>query len=1764
MTEPVRIQDLHALINQTLISANDQSSYRSFCRDLVDPPSYDAASHILASIPLPHQPSCLPLACLLYALETYPGHWPVFDLIRSHAKIWRALPEAAKSGGDPKVIRLVAAALAQVKSSYGSLTDLLPLESERPTIQEPQSRRCLTQRTLSRFIRNFSLPITHEDNPQPVVVIALPNGPLLGVACIAVAAKYTAAPINASSGAEQFRKDVLQTQSKTILVLRADVRKLGLEDPWVADSGVQVLIVEAKPDMTFTVAPLLMSTTLQEGNRRPNGPDDLSFILFTSGTSGTKKVVPLSLHNVVSGVAFMIESWGLIETDICLNMMPLNHVYVPSLNILAGINMCSGGLVRNLFAPILAGGATICCPAFDPNLFWDVVEEQHPTWYYASPSMHSTILAEAKDRPNALAKCRMRLICNAAGGLLPSLALQLRDTFNCIVLPSYGMTECMPISTPPLDYKLDHTGTSGVSVGPELAILDGNGNYLSAKEVGRIAVRGAPVFPGYLKAGSFDTSVFTHDGWFDTGDIGYLDNGGYLYITGRSKEVVNRGGELISPFEVEEAIMVAAKMPESPIYNRVSEVLVFSAPHDVLQEVVGVVLVTPPGAMRPDLRQLHEAIKLSLHQPKWPFVIVYMDGVPKNNNKLLRMRLGERLNFEPLSDDMRLADRHFQARCPPLNTPLDVRIGKSICQVDTEAVYTVMKLLLAPTLQLHIAISSHDGLPEVVVAPEPGQGSALSCLDVTLLSTGLRDSLDGYLIPSSIDYFDTPFPLDSQGSVDVQKLMATISIHNNPGRQGDGSINRKIRQIFASVLSCLPKDIAAQADFFEMGGDSLKAGRLLSMLRKELQVRIPIGILFQNSRIDELCKVVEENLSHGKAEETQDSFRSPLPGCTTTYSSTRPMMLFIHLIPIVLLYPMKRALNWTAFLYFLSFSIAMWQTHTVLIERFINLLIAMFLAKILTQVCSPVFGIALKWLVIGRYKEGMYPMWGSYHTRWWFVEKSLAVTGKGIFQYTDYTTLLYYRLLGAKIGRGVSIAKGTVLGEYDLLDIGDYVTLDSCTCRPFAAERNTSMYLRRIVLGRNSSIGLKSIVAPGTILPDDACIGPNSSTWEMRDATEANRDVLSKRVPKPHVILSLLIGLPVKVLVGFVALLPWMGGLIGIILEEPERGGDTVASVAIWFSNDNRIGFHFLAKVLNVSAGPFVFFSMVVLVKYVLDKSVGKTKPGSAHNRSQMQKFRMSLISSLIPKGDLSRLTDLFGTHYEFTSIVVRALGGKIGSRVYWPGNGPTIQDFDLIDIGANVVFGSRSHIVTSDGTGSHKVTIGDNAMVADRVVILPGTTLGKNTVLGSGALTRRDTYYPSDTVWVGSRAGGAVRLSAMDRAEEAMSTPNRTSVKSGHSTPFQQSPDNQPLLEPRQSTPFLDPHDLEREILQPKRPSVHVHSHSLETLLPLGSKNEMLWEIPKADRSRSHLFERKAKKPADPRASPFGKAFYEGQATYHVFGMPIIFFYSIFTNIFVTIYWNIAPITAIQVLAKAMKAHPNAFGSSFVRPLAIYSLFLSVIIVVMAFQALLALGIIIGAKWALMGRRMPGKYDWDTSSYCQRWQVLLTIERLRRHCYGGNGIIGLLTGTHYAVLYIRALGGTVGKDCALWAGGHTSLLFTEPDLLTLGDRVTVDDASLVAHVNSRGNFSLNALGVGDRSVLRSGSRLLSGAQMGEDACLLEHTLVMAGDVVDAGVTYQGWPAEEYVGDRGGPDIQVEVEVQEEVWTEMGEFREMRMAGSTA
>jgi acyl-coenzyme A synthetase/AMP-(fatty) acid ligase len=204
-----------------------------------------------------------------------------------------------------------------------------------------------------------------------------------------------------------------------------------------------------------------ISSSPQETNQKsdafwPNNHEDEVLVLFTSGTTGNKKIVTHKMGEMLVATATIALSWDLTSQDVNCNLMPLFHV---------------GGIIRQVFSPVLSGGCVICCPAFDPTIFWALLKKKAFTWYYAAPTMHQLILQTGKERVNdgtdekTLAESfqpKLRMIANAAGGLLPSLANELRETFQANVLPSYGMTECMPISSPPCCYNLEKPGSSGV------------------------------------------------------------------------------------------------------------------------------------------------------------------------------------------------------------------------------------------------------------------------------------------------------------------------------------------------------------------------------------------------------------------------------------------------------------------------------------------------------------------------------------------------------------------------------------------------------------------------------------------------------------------------------------------------------------------------------------------------------------------------------------------------------------------------------------------------------------------------------------------------------------------------------------------------------------------------------------------------------------------------------------------------------------------------------------------------------------------------------------------------------------------------------------------------------------------------------------------------------------------------------------------------------------------------------------------------------
>ena len=556
-----------------------------------------------------------------------------------------------------------------------TLLDCLPSTNKRALISPDLSRPPLTHRMLKQFVASFTLPNSPHIKPLEQnnrVMMALPTGPENALALLCIACYFSCAPVNASCTAEELRDDSLRLGARAVISTVDSIERLEL-DRLYREHGIEILLLEPRPSGPAGLFDISLMVEEQPGSRQrgpltPNNLKSQALVLHTSGTSGKKKVVPYSMRHLIVGACCVIQSWNLHPNQVNMNMMPLFHV---------------GGIVRNLWAPVLSGSSTILCSGFDPNAWWTLTTQLGATWYYAAPTMHHAILASKPAEIDPSTQLQIRMICNAAGGLLPSLANELRATFNCTVLPSYGMTECMPIASPLITYQLERPGCSGIACGPHLSVRDQLDitKELERGKTGAVCVRGLPTFSGYeLENGELDTSVFTKDGWFDSGDCGHMDEDGYLYITGRSKEIINKGGEVVSPFEVEEAITQACK-------GRVKQTLAFSVEHKVLQETIGVVIVPEAGQPRIGLVELQNSLRSYLHPSKWPFVMVYMDDLPKNQaGKPLRIKLGSRLGITSMSDDVPALDRHFEAKAPSKDVPLSRPIPCSRVTVDSRAV----------------------------------------------------------------------------------------------------------------------------------------------------------------------------------------------------------------------------------------------------------------------------------------------------------------------------------------------------------------------------------------------------------------------------------------------------------------------------------------------------------------------------------------------------------------------------------------------------------------------------------------------------------------------------------------------------------------------------------------------------------------------------------------------------------------------------------------------------------------------------------------------------------------------------------------------------------------------------------------------------------------------------------------------------------------------------------------------------------------------
>jgi oxalate---CoA ligase len=452
------------------------------------------------------------------------------------------------------------------------------------------------------------------------VAIVLPNGPEMATCFVAVASAATSAPLNPAYKAEELDFYLSDLEARA-LVLQRGVPSPAREVAERRRIPILALDVEAGgPAGMFGLSPELPYS----GAKNTEGPleaEDVALVLHTSGTTGRPKIVPLTSANLCASAGHIRATLALTPNDVCLNVMPLFHIH---------------GLVAAVLASLDAGASVTCTPGFDALKFFGWFESVRPTWYTAVPTMHQAILARAARNEPIAKKNRLRFIRSSSASLPPQVMRDLERTFRCPVIEAYGMTEAShQMASNPLPPRARKAGSVGLAAGPEIAIMDDAGAMAPRGEEGEVVIRGPNVTHGYLGAPEANAKAFTH-GWFRTGDRGKLDEDAYLHLTGRIKELINRGGEKVSPLEVEAVLM------EHPA---VAQVVVFGVPHPKLGEEVAAAVVLREGKTATE-RELKELASGRLASFKVPRTVVMVPEIPKGpTGKLQRLGLAERLGI---------------------------------------------------------------------------------------------------------------------------------------------------------------------------------------------------------------------------------------------------------------------------------------------------------------------------------------------------------------------------------------------------------------------------------------------------------------------------------------------------------------------------------------------------------------------------------------------------------------------------------------------------------------------------------------------------------------------------------------------------------------------------------------------------------------------------------------------------------------------------------------------------------------------------------------------------------------------------------------------------------------------------------------------------------------------------------------------------------------------------------------------------------------
>ena len=434
------------------------------------------------------------------------------------------------------------------------------------------------------------------------IAMALPNGLEVIALFLAASTVGTAAPLNPAYTRDEFKFYLEDINARALIVPRngaAEARAAASED---------VIVIETDLDDAGHVRLLPNGTTAnREGG---NAIDEIALILHTSGTTSRPKRVPLSHANLTTSTQNVAETYRLTPDDVSLCVMPLFHVH---------------GLVASTLATFFSGGTVVVPTKFNPLSFWNTVRGHHASWYSAVPTIHQVLLSRAKgSRPAGADQLRFIRSCSAA--LSPQTMTDMETVFGVPVLEAYGMTEAAhQMASNPLPPAARKPGSVGRGTQVDIAILDKEGNELPTGATGEVSIKGLNVFRGYEGNAEANAESFSR-GWFRTGDQGQLDDEGYLTLTGRIKELINRGGEKISPREIDEVLVT---------HPAVAEAVCFGIPDRVYGEGVAAAVVLKGEATE---KELIAHCRSSLSDFKCPTKIFIMDSIPRTATGKIQRR----------------------------------------------------------------------------------------------------------------------------------------------------------------------------------------------------------------------------------------------------------------------------------------------------------------------------------------------------------------------------------------------------------------------------------------------------------------------------------------------------------------------------------------------------------------------------------------------------------------------------------------------------------------------------------------------------------------------------------------------------------------------------------------------------------------------------------------------------------------------------------------------------------------------------------------------------------------------------------------------------------------------------------------------------------------------------------------------------------------------------------------------------------------------